>query len=247
MRKITYKRLYIEPETFKSPLFKKGAFIINNSHLCHRILHVLRLKINNKLLLFDGQGREYLVIIKEINRFSVSFKIEQEFKISRVFDKDITGYFSFIKKSRFEWALEKLTEVGIEKIVPIICARTIVRLNKVPERFKKIIIEASEQCGRSFVPQIVNPLNFEQAIKETASLKKAVNILFDASGKKLSEYVFINKQKKFNIFVGPEGGFTPQELKLARLNNFKIVKLAESTLRSETAMIIGTYSILTLR
>lgn len=241
-----HKRLYIEPKTFDTNLSKEGFLIVKNNDLRHRILRVLRLTVGDELILFTGQDIEYLVTIQQIVKDSLVFKIKRRLKPLSPLIKDITVYLSLIKKSRFEWGLEKLTELGVKKIVPMICARTVVKIDRIPERFKKIIISAAEQSGRSSIPEIMNPLSFGLAIKDSSDFQEVVNIVFDFKGKKLSDYTDLNKQKKINIFVGPEGGFTQGELNVARSNNFKIIKLGDLTLRSETAAVVGTYCLLNL-
>ena len=155
--------------------------------------------------------------------------------------------------------VQKTTECGISKIVPIISARTIkTGLNL--ERLKKIAKEASEQSGRSIVPEILEPISFEKSFELVK--KNEINILFDSSGEFLFEKTcehdgantrnfsaekypcFSNRNSpQTNIWIGPEGGWTPEEINKTRDLNFKIKSLGKNTLRAETAAIVSTYLI----
>ncbi len=240
-----YKRFYIESKDFEQFSFKDNIVVLMNKDLRHRLCHVLRLKAGDELILFTDQSIEYLATINEVTKNSIVFKIKRVLKFANHLTRQIIVFFSLIKKSRFEWALEKLTELGVYKIVPIVCARTVVKIDKIPQRFKRILIEASEQSGRTSVPAIEDPLTFSEAVRKVISFQDAINILFDSSGEKLSDYnADLNKKRKINIFVGPEGGFTDAEITEATRNNFEIVKLSPLILRAETAAIVGAYLVL---
>jgi len=142
----------------------------------------------------------------------------------------ITLYQSIIKKDKMEWVVEKATELGVTKIVPIISERSEKKGFNV-DRARKIAIEASEQCGRGDIPQIVEPITIEKAISQA---EKA--IVFDSSGKSLKE---LDKIETKSIFIGPEGGWSENEISKFKSQNFEILNLGDLTLRAETAAIVS--------
>lgn len=195
---------------------------------------VLKLKIGEKIELSDGKGISAIAEIAKIDKKSVNVKILEIIK-NKSTDKNTTLYCAILKKENFELVVQKATECGISKIVPIISERTIkTGLNL--ERLQKIAKEASEQSGRNTVPEISMPTKFEEAIKNI----KGESILFDISGKSIPSG---STAEKINIWIGPEGGWTPDEIKKAKENNFSIASLGHLTLRGETAAIIASYLI----
>ena len=142
-----------------------------------------------------------------------------------------------MKKENFEIAVQKAVEVGVKEIVPIITARTVkFGLNK--ERLEKIIKEAAEQSGRGILPNLNEAIDFDKAIIE-AKNKNEVNLFFQIGYPPLGHSM--SKFKKIGVFVGPEGGWTEEETKIAQSNGFTLVGLGKTILRAETAAIIASY------
>jgi 16S rRNA (uracil1498-N3)-methyltransferase len=155
----------------------------------------------------------------------------------KIGEKKVTLFCAVLKKENFELVVQKATECGVSKIIPIITART-VKTGLNLERLQKIAREASEQSGRSTVPEISEPISFDESLEMTR--QNDLKILFDISGK------FLGKTSKNSpaIWIGPEGGWTPEEIKKATQNNFKIASLGPNTLRAETAAIVATYMLI---
>jgi 16S rRNA (uracil1498-N3)-methyltransferase len=202
--------------------------------IAHQIVKVLKLKAGEKVELSDGKGVVAFGKIKKIEKSNVT--VEKEKIIKEEENKKIVLYCAILKKENFELVVQKTTECGISKVVPIISARTIkTGLNL--ERLQKIAKEASEQSGRSTVPEISEPIAFTKAIE----IVEGKSVLFDISGSKFTSNY--NLETK-NLFIGPEGGWTEEEIKRARnISSFKICSLGKITLRAETAAIISTYLI----
>ncbi len=209
--------------------------------IAHQIIKVLKLEIGEKIELCDGKHISAMADIREIKNKSVIVEITQTWT-SDVQVNKVTLFCSILKKENFELVVQKTTEVGVYKIIPIISARTIkTGLNL--ERLQKIAKEASEQSGRINVPEILEPMVFEKSLK--LCKENDLNILFDGSGEPLGGLAA--KWEKINIFIGPEGGWTEEEIKKARSANFKIMKLGNLTLRGETAAIISSYLVINLK
>lgn len=204
--------------------------------IAHQIIKVLKLKLGEKLELSNGKNISAIALIKEMNKNSVLVKItellHQDYTEQNMI-KNITLFCAVLKKENFEMVVQKTTEVGVSKIIPIITSRTIKTGLKI-DRLKKIAKEASELSGRVTVPEISEPISFTEAIE----IANGENILFDISGSKFSNNYQLNP---INLFIGPEGGWTDKEIELAKNNNFKIATLGTLTLRGETAAIVSTY------
>ena len=135
------------------------------------------------------------------------------------------------KGERADWLVEKATELGVSKIIPMLFRYSVVKPKKTKlERWKRLSIAASAQCKRAFVPEIADPLDFRQALE---SVKDEQLILCHQDGKDFSE-LKLNK-KKIILIIGPEGGFDKSELDL----NAEKLKLSNNILRIETAAIVG--------
>lgn len=212
--------------------FSNKIIEIMNTQLVHQIARVLKLKIGEKIILSDGAGTEASGVIINIKVNKVAVQIENIKKELKNNDGK-TLYLAILKRENFELAVQKATEIGIDRIVPIITARTI-KTGLKRERLKKIIHEASEQSGRTTVPILSEIISFDEALKQ---VNENTAILFDISG----VTSFNSNLKSLICFVGPEGGFTKDEIVRARSAELSIVSLGKNTLRGETAAIIGSY------
>lgn len=219
--------------------------------IAHQIIKVLKFEIGEKIELSDGRGSVGFGKVKYIDKKKniVLVEIEKACPSSGVIEKleenkKTTLFCAVLKKENFELVVQKATECGISKIVPVITDRTIKTGLKL-DRLEKIAKEASEQSGRSIIPEISEPVNFEKSLEFIK--KENLNILFDISGEKFSE-IIKNNFEKINIFIGPEGGWTDNEIEKAcpscgavKNLNFKIASLGKLTLRAETAAIVSSF------
>lgn len=209
---------------------------VTDPHLISQWHSVLRLKTGDKIILSDGHGTESEAVIEDMNKKSTTLAILTRNKIIRGTQKEIILYTSLLRRENFEIVVQKATEIGVSKIVPLITERTVkIGFNKT--RLEKIILEASEQSGRTTVPELSEPMLFEEAITMT---NPAHTVLFDGSGKSLDQNSF-SKFPSINLFVGPEGGFSEKEVLKAKGLKCTLASLGELTLRAETAAIVVCY------
>lgn len=197
-----------------------------------QIVNILRLKIGESVIFFNGKDQiDFVYFLKSIEGKNAIFVLKKEAKNNREPEKIIHLYLSILKRDNFELALEKAVELGILTITPVISERTIKKGINL-ERLQKIAKEAAEQSGRGIVPKILEPIKFIEA------LNTAVNpLIFDPTGKdSLSSTI-----QEISIFIGPEGGWGPKELELAKEKEVPIAPLTQTILRAETAAIIGVY------
>ncbi len=203
---------------------------ILDEKLIHQWKNVFRYTEGDEVTLFDGGGFEYLAKIEYLDSKKAQVSIISK-KEGIIPSKKITLYQSLVKKDKMEWIAEKATELGVSKIVPMISERSEKKdLNL--DRIRKIVIEASEQCGRANVPEIGEIMNLESGIMNYA--KSA--IVLDPSGSSSHDSYFIN-HNSFALFIGPEGGWSLSELDLFKQKGAQVISLGPLTLRAETAAI----------
>ena len=219
--------------------FSSNKLVISEPEIFNQLRNVLRVKIGDSLILADGESNEALVKILKLTKNSVELEIV---KISKnESEPDVCGilYCSILKRENFELVIQKATEIGIKKIYPLITQRTI-KFGLKEQRLKKIIKEAAEQSGRGIIPVLNKTIDFEEAIKIGG--KNDLNLFFDISGDKL-KFESTQKAKGNNrgIFIGPEGGWSEEEIKIAKKAGFQIIGLSKLTFRAETAAIVASY------
>ena len=209
--------------------------------IVHQIRSVLKLKTNEEIILGDGQSKEVIARIVKLTKSLILLAVTKEYFNQNEPAGQVTLFCSVLKKDNFEWVVQKTTEVGATKIVPIICERSI-KTNLNINRLNKIVKEASEQSGRAIVPEVLEPISFERAL--AAATSNELNILFEGSGEDLESLGRL--PSRIGVFIGPEGGFSPYEIDKAKTAGYWIANLGKLTLRGETAAIVGIFSIIRL-
>lgn len=219
----------------KKPASMQGGEIkILDPKIIKQIKNVLRLEKGEMIILSDGKGNNAEVVLDSISSQKITGIISKIDKKDRSRRK-VSLYMAVLKKENFEIAVQKAVEAGVSEIIPVITERTI-KTGLNIERLKKIILEASEQSGRSFVPTLSPILKFKDALKNGENAQE--KIIFHLRNEL---YTPDKNAENISIFIGPEGGFTEKEVKLAKDSGYIIVSLGHLTLRAETAAIIATY------
>jgi 16S rRNA (uracil1498-N3)-methyltransferase len=210
---------------------------ITDLDIINQIKNVLRLSLGDKIILSNGKGEEAETIIKNISKDEILCKIESKLALKEP-NKKVNLYLAILKKENFEYAVQKAVETGVATITPIITERT-VKTGLNISRLEKIIKEASEQSGRSLVPTLFPIVDFKQALID--GNKSDEKIIFHLENK---NYTPDENATNASIFVGPEGGFTDQEIEFAKVEGYTVASLGHLTLRGETAAIIATYRVI---
>jgi len=216
---------------------------ISDEDLINQFRKVLRFKPGDRVILGNGKMEEALVEIAEIGKDFIQVKI-LELRLSKNEpEKDVVLYCSILKRENFELVVQKATEIGIKKIVPVVAARTVKLLAK-NSRLEKIAKEAAEQSGRGIVPVIEDAIVFSKSIEKAK--ENDLNLFFDFSGAAFENVKRnIASARKIGVFIGPEGGWDDKEIETARNSeNFKITLLGNLSLRAETAAIVASYIII---
>jgi len=229
-----------------STSFKLGEQItLYDRTLVHQLSRVLRLKNGDKIIIADGKGLEGICEITQSSKDNYIVSVNKLLKSKKEYTTPVVLYASIVKRENFEFIVEKVTEIGVSEIIPIISERT-VKLNIKLERAQTIAREASEQSGRGMVPIVREPKKLETAII-SAKQRGGDIVVFDPSAEKSFKSISFNKKKKpIHIFIGPEGGWSETELFSMKHNGSLMVHLEGFILRAETAAIV-TSALVTYR
>ena len=207
---------------------------VTDSELLSQWKNVLRLESGDMVILTDGRGMEAEATLDSIDKKAASLSISSRTKMHPEPKRAITLYASLLRRENFELIVQKATEIGAARVVPLITART-VKTGYNAARLEKILTEACEQSGRTHRPELSEPMAFESAIAECEPKE---TILFHVS-QTISKADFTGA--KISLFIGPEGGFTNEEVLLAKNRGIPVRTLGTLTLRAETAAIAATF------
>jgi len=208
----------------------------------HHITHVKRLKVGDNIIVFNGMGDEFEAEIEDIEDNRVKVKINQQKTISKENIVGVDIAFAIPKGKRSHLLIQKCTELGVHKLIPINYARSVVKLKddcsaKI-EKWQKIAIEASKQCGRNTITEIGEVVNFDNILKTVDSYDLSLFACSQSDANNLKN-TLQEHPKPNNIisFIGPEGGFATNEIEMAIKAGCKFVSLGSRILRIETAAI----------
>ena len=221
-------------ELFEAP----SKTILLDEETSRHMVQVLRMKEGEKLNLTDGKGNLTEVEIAQANKKHCAVTVLGS-RFTNPDSKKITIAISLLKNTnRFEWFLEKATEIGVNEIIPLICERTEKQKFRY-DRMKTICVSAMLQSQQVWLPELHEPVKFENL--KMPQFEDGVKLIAHCGegDKKTFSNLQINKFSNTIILIGPEGDFTKDEIDLALKNNFIPVSLGETRLRTETAGIVA--------
>ena len=217
--------------------------VVITGKLVHQMRNVLRLGAGDHITALDNSGWEYEVELRKVDSSKVEGRVISKSLAVAEPGTKITLYQALLKGSNFELVLQKCTEIGVSGFVPVICERCIAGEpdSKRLSRWRSIIREAAEQSGRGKLPVLHNPLGFIEACKSASGMallpwegERARGIGDVLRSRKKTENASV-----FSIFVGPEGGFSAEEVKFAQSCGVMPVSLGRRILRAETAGLVA--------
>jgi len=228
---LTVPRLY-HPNSSLAP----GQIAQLDAKTSHHVIRVLRLRKNSEVILFNGDGNEYLSELVDENTKHCSVRInsiqtrQTESPINIILMQGIS------RGDRMDTSIQKATELGVNVIIPVICERTQVRLNhkqtqKKCDHWQQVIISACEQSGRCVIPELTPVITYDEALNMTSDCFKIILNPESKAGIKSLEQPVGN----ICLMVGPEGGLSQNEIDQAIENNFKQIQFGPRILRTETA------------
>jgi 16S rRNA (uracil1498-N3)-methyltransferase len=234
---MTRRRFYAPPAAFAAD---KKSLTLSAEETRHA-RDVLRLQSGDEIFVFDGAGREFQCSVQTITRTEAEVSVTSEVEPARPESPlNLTLAIALLKGEKFDLVIQKATELGVKRIVPLDTERGDVRLregdssqNRIT-RWRRIALESAKQTGRAYLPEIAAPLALS-ALLESAGENKLM--FSEREGKSLSEATKGLDPRATEIIavVGPEGGWTDNEIEFARKSGWEIVTLGGRTLRAETA------------
>ena len=238
-------RFFIPPEWID------GNRVVMRGRQVHQLRDVLRLGGGDRIAVLDGSGREYQVELEKVDRGSASGIVTAVSTTAEPRTR-ITLYQALLKASRFEFIVQKCTELGVARFVPVLCQRCVVKgpdaaSERKLERWRRIIVEAAEQSGRGRLPVLEPAVTFEQACQSAAGFSLLPWEGEEGLGLRAAlhgELARGDGPLSVSLFVGPEGGFEPSEVEFARSCGVIPVTLGSRVLRAETAGLVAASAIL---
>lgn len=233
-------RFFVSPECFS------GDVVHLPEPVSRQLRRVLRARPGDDIILLDDSGLEFRAVVETLKTGEARARVTSESKSTGEPDVLITLYQAILKTDRFEFVLQKCTELGVTRFVPINCERSVPRAQAEGsnryERWKRIVREAAEQSGRGRLPLVEHPLDFMQACENADSpalipweeehdfgLRRALGTFRTDSVSPAGD------KRTLSLFIGPEGGFSRDEVELARSCGITSVTLGKRILRAETA------------
>lgn len=213
------------------------------------IATVLRMKTGDLAVLCDGSMKDYLCRITAASKDFVQLEVLDSQVNEAEPQTEICLYQCMPKSDKMEFIVQKATELGVSKIVPVLSKRCVSRPDektaaKKIQRYQKIAEEAAKQCGRGKIPHIGEMISFSQAVRAYSADR--LGILFYECGGKSLKMLVTPDVRKIDIFIGSEGGFTPEEAELAENAGIQTATLGKRILRCETAPVASLAILMSL-
>ena len=218
------------PRLFVEATLSDGAAVTLDGPQANYLGNVLRLGVGGQVLLFDGTSGEWIATVAQMTRKSMQLTVERRTKAVEAVP-DLWLAFAPVKRTQLDWLIEKATELGVARLMPVVTRRTVVERIK-GERLRSIAVEAAEQCGRTMLPVIDELVALERLLKDRDSGR----MLYFADETGGEPMVTAFESGPGLILTGPEGGFAPEERELIRAAvGVKPISLGPRILRAETA------------
>ncbi|MBI9065703.1 MAG: 16S rRNA (uracil(1498)-N(3))-methyltransferase [Salinivirgaceae bacterium] len=227
-------------QVFYTPNIKKITYTLPEEESKHAI-KVLRMQAGDEICMIDGKGGMYFGIIDEPDAKKCVIRVIE--KIEQYNRRNYQIHIAIAPTKnidRYEWFLEKATEIGIDEITPLICHRSERKVVKT-DRLEKILLSAMKQSIKAYRPKLNEPIKFKDFIKQNIEGTKL--IAHCETNPKPSLKSKLANNNKFTILIGPEGDFSPEEITLALENNYEEIHLGKSRLRTETAGIVACHTV----
>lgn len=233
---IDVSRFYVDPENVHN-----NEIFIEGKEANH-ILAVMRLKEGDIVVVFDGTGEEYTGFIKTADKKHRSLTVEiiktTKPATNKVPEIDVAQ--AIPKKDKMDYILEKATELGVSGIIPVITSRTIVRLDgpaalKKTIRWQKIAMAAAKQCGRVSAPLVKSIVSFKELLTGIDCYDLCLFATLQDPTVSIKSVLSGFRGRRILVLIGPEGGFTPEEIKQVDAINCRFISLGKNVLKSDTA------------
>lgn len=228
----------------KSDIAENTATITGEE--AQHISRVLRMKKGDEVTLCDGEGNFYEAVLEEFSEKTVTAGIRSSRKAETEPETKITIFQGVPKNPKLETIVQKATEIGVVRIVPVNTVRAVAKLDKSAkvDRLRKIAKEAAKQSKRGIIPYVNDAVSFKEAVKMASEADLALIPYEEEREVSLKKALSGKKPKTVAVMIGPEGGFDKDEINLAKENGITSVTLGKRILRTETAPLAVSAAIL---
>jgi 16S rRNA (uracil1498-N3)-methyltransferase len=258
------RRAQAESNTYRffvAPNAVQGRSVtIDDPALLHQLGTVLRLGAGDQVTLLDNSGWEYVATLDRVERDGVTGRVERKSLAETEPQLKLSLYVALLRGEKFEWVLQKGTELGVSAFVPVVCQRSVIDdLQDIGsakvERWERIIREAAEQSRRAKLPKLRPAMLFDSACEHAARRSRAF-VLWEGSGALSLRQLLQGRADRdaqaapyhtpfsISLLTGPEGGFTESELATAVMYRLALASLGPRTLRAETAPVAAAAAVL---
>ena len=200
------------------------------------IAKALRMRPGEALTLCDGKGTDFDGVLETVTDRQVTVRISASRPSQAEPTLAVTLYQGLPKGDKMDWIIQKAVELGVTAVVPVATRRSVARLegkaDKKQERWQRIAAEAAGQCGRGMLPSVERPLSWSQALSRLSG--EPALVFYEGGGRPMRELV-TPSTRRLSVFVGPEGGFDPEEIDAIRRQGGGVATLGPRILRCETA------------
>lgn len=239
-------------ERFFSTRAISGDRVVLDGPEAHHLLHVMRAGVGQEVTVFDGSGAEFRAVVETPRRAQVELRVIERREIDRELPFPLIVAVALPKGERQKWLVEKLTELGVTKLVPLVTERSVAQPSRnANERLRRSVIEAAKQCCRNRLMEIAIPQTWSEWLATDAAaananaLSKTRRLVAHPSGAALAT-LDVHQPAATYLAIGPEGGLTDSEVAAAAAAAWQIVALGPRILRVETAA-VALASVIVLR
>lgn len=229
---------------------QNGTVVITGPDVKH-IARVLRLEAGDLIEICPGDGREFTAAIREITNRDVTCEITATKSVAVEAPVRVTLYQGLPKGEKMELIIQKSTELGVSRIIPVTCERTVVKLDQKKAlerqiRWQRVAVEAAKQSRRTVIPEVAAPVSFSQALDQIGSDVLAIMPWEEEQAKGIGPVLKAGagERRSVAVFIGPEGGFSREEAVAAQARGVVPVSLGPRIMRTETAGIVAVALIL---
>jgi 16S rRNA (uracil1498-N3)-methyltransferase len=215
------------------PSGEKAIFIAGEES--RYLLNVLRMKVGDEFTVFDASGAHFRAEVKRVGKTNVVAELKEALPPAPEPVRRLILLQGILKGKKMDYVVQKATELGVAQIVPVATRRSQVRQTRKHDRWQKIALEASRQSYRTSVPEVMEPVAFDKFLVGAGPLKGC--IFWEEGGASLRGMKLDASEEPFIVAIGPEGGFTEDEVTMARGKGLDVASLGSRILRAETATV----------